>query len=123
MATAAEVVAEASARGALPELRALLVEPTWQEVLAAEFDKPNLKQLQRFYKGSGRNRRSSHLRRRCSGVGMCTRCGPRRVGDAGRRRASSLLVHAMLTLAACPCRAMNSCPFDAVEVVILGECS
>ena len=48
MATAAEVVAEASARGALPELRALLVEPTWQEVLAAEFDKPNLKQLQRF---------------------------------------------------------------------------
>ena len=48
MATAAGVVAAASARGALPELQALLVEPTWVEVLAAELDKPGAKQLQRF---------------------------------------------------------------------------
>jgi len=48
MTTAAEVVAAASARGALPDLQELLVEPTWREVLAAEFDKPNAKQLQRF---------------------------------------------------------------------------
>ena len=42
------MVATASARGALPELQALLVEPTWREVLAAEFDKPGAKQLQQF---------------------------------------------------------------------------
>ena len=48
MTTAAEVVATASARGALPEVQALLVEPTWREVLAAEFDKPGAKQLQKF---------------------------------------------------------------------------
>ena len=47
MTTAAEVVAAASARGALPELQALLVEPSWREALAAEFAKPNAKQLQR----------------------------------------------------------------------------
>ena len=48
MATAAEVVAAASATGALPELQALLAEPTWREVLAAEFAKPSTKQLERF---------------------------------------------------------------------------
>ena len=48
MSKAAEVVAAASARGALPDLQELLVEPTWREVLAAEFDKPTFKQLQRF---------------------------------------------------------------------------
>lgn len=47
-AAAAAVVQEAAATQQQLQLRSLLVEPSWLQVLQAEFDKPYMEQLQGF---------------------------------------------------------------------------
>lgn len=46
--TAGAVVQTATAAKQQPQLRSLLVEPSWLKVLGPEFDKPYMKQLQGF---------------------------------------------------------------------------
>ncbi len=119
---AAEVVAAASARGAPPDLQELLVEPTWREVLAAEFDKPNAKQLQRHLHRDWAEQKvfppQAEIFRCCSTWPTYAAVS---LTNTKRADACDPVLLAALTLVLCPCRAMNSCPFDAVEVVILGE--
>ena len=121
MTTAAEVVSAASARGALPELQALLVEPTWREVLAAEFEKPGIKQLQRFLHREWAEQKvfppQAEIFRCCSNSSGMRTAVTEKPDDATHLQNC---VVAVFTPHMCWRRAMNSCPFDAVEVVILG---